>query len=174
LNNLIANAHKLHFVKASGEKDLRETEKIVMLNYEVFGESEENCGGFQWALRGARTGELFKKEGFWLHSRLFIAQIVQFFFSAWLILIMFDTTYQAAYSADEKRNEILHDNIKYPEWIYDFFPEGWMVKASFYPAASFATLVMVFLLMFPFPSTASTVMKLRCGVSPVSLLRLSQ
>jgi hypothetical protein len=167
LDKLIANAHNLHFIKPSREATVRDTEKSAVLNYAVYGETEEICGGFRWAWRGLWTLDLFKKEGFWIHSRLFIGQLVQLFFGAWVSLILFDYTRDLTEQADTRRNELLSDSIDYPAWIYDFFPDGWMVKVSLYPAASIATCIMIFLFLFPFPCTASTVMKLRCGVSEV-------
>jgi hypothetical protein len=167
MDKLISNAHKLHFIKHSQDATVRDTEKSSVLNYAIYGETEETCGGFRWAWRGLWTLDLFKKEGFWLHSRLFIGQLVQLFFGAWVSLVLFHYTRELSEQADARRNELLSDNIDYPSWIYDFFPDGWMIKVSLYPAASMATCIMIFLFLFPFPCTASTVMKLRSGVSEV-------
>jgi hypothetical protein len=169
LNKLVANARKLHFIKTSQEATIRDTIKSSLLNYEVYGETEEACGGLQWAWRGLWTRDLFQKEGFWLHSRLFISQLVQLFFGAWVSLIFFTKTTEVAEQANTMRNDLLNDDINYPTWVYTLFPEDWMVKVSLYPAASIATCIMIFLFLFPFPSTASTVVKLRCGVSVVLL-----
>jgi hypothetical protein len=187
LNQMISNAHLLHFVSITGQtgggggnnssknksssssslKDIHTNQ--VMLNYSLWGEAEEECGGFFWTWKGLLgSRDLFKKEGYWIHSRLFIGQCIQIVAGIFYGYYMIGATGQLADKVEGWRSMVENHHFErpLPDWVFQFVPEPWMIYRSFYPAAGVAILIMICLVLVYLPTTASTVMKLRSGQIP--------
>jgi hypothetical protein len=126
INSLLHHAYRLQR-KARKKTKSRNAEHEAMMCFLFYGEKDENCGGFFWTW--ART--LWKhtegrKEGLWMHSRLFVGQMGQFLIIVIFTVLWLSGTKTLATKADEQRQSIIDDEGLGSETALYFVPESWM------------------------------------------------
>lgn len=156
LTKLLINAHILHSDDASKffkkEEEMAEKAKkqqdTAMKNFVLYGRQNENAGGFLWTWRRLLSRSLFEEEGLWIHSRLYVIQFGQIVFSGLFVGILIAQIPFFARDA-QRAHDTLPDGV--PQWVVDFVPKSWMVRASMYPAVTSAAAVCIALILFYIP-----------------------
>jgi hypothetical protein len=126
INSLLDHAYRLQR-KAHKKTSSRNAQHEAMLCFLLYGEKGENCGGFFWTW--ARTlwkHTEWRKEGLWMHSRLFVGQMGQFLIILIFTVVWFYQTKALATDADEKRQAIIDDGGLGSETALYYVPESWM------------------------------------------------
>ena len=126
INSLLDHAYRLQR-RAHKKTKARNAEHEAMLCFLLYGEKDENCGGFFWTW--ART--LWKhaeggKEGLWMHSRLFVGQMGQFLIIFVFLVVWLYGTKSIATGAEQKRQSIINYGGSGSEIALYYVPESWM------------------------------------------------
>lgn len=126
VNQMLCNARDMHDLVSLKETRLekREAGELVFQNFTLRGERYVPAGSLLWCWRSILTGELAKREGIWLPSRLLIFQVGQIIIGIFSSFVGFFIIDILAEDADEARAEIDGQWRQVPGWVVDLVPTG--------------------------------------------------
>jgi hypothetical protein len=192
INDILSNAYSLQR-KAHKKTHDGNADNETMIAFLLFGEKQEDCGGFFWTWSRAIFTHSVRsiKDSVWVHARYAIGQMGQLAVTIVFVAAWWAGTKSLAASTDAYREELIEDGGVGTDTALFFVPESWMyaiiasfsclsigalshpvafshyrIYYSFIPGGSITISVLALLIMIPYPSTVSSVMKYRCGYLP--------
>mmetsp|Transcript_177 Transcript_177/g.328 ORF Transcript_177/g.328 Transcript_177/m.328 type:complete len:1179 (+) Transcript_177:143-3679(+) len=88
VNRMLENAYSLHHPTHSRGEVNEGTNELALLNFTKVSDKTEVVGGFKWAWKSFLNGDLKRKEGIWLQTRLIAGLMAQLLFSIIAIIIL--------------------------------------------------------------------------------------
>lgn len=174
LNNMLQNAAILHHdspntqshnaVQASLSKFPSNSEKAAM-NFVLYGNRMEKCGGILDVWRKAFNRSLFDTEGIWLPTRFITFQCCQVVLAFGITVALIFTNRSIIDYIERKRDE-LNEGSVLETAAAKYIPSNTAVNAAVWPATLLTVITMVLLILVYLPSAYATVSLYRCGLIP--------
>jgi hypothetical protein len=119
-DNMVRNALEMHVPIPGAQRSgvVVPSYGRALLNFRTQEDVYERVGGFMWAWRKILNGTIFTEEGIWLHSRLFIANLSQFFIATFMVsfLISASSSLAVADCEADPNDEALCAGEAPPTW----------------------------------------------------------
>jgi hypothetical protein len=143
-DNMVRNALEMHVPIPGAQRSgvVVPSYGRALLNFRTQEDVYERVGGFMWAWRKILNGTIFTEEGIWLHSRLFIANLSQFFIATFMVsfLISASSSLAVADCEADPNDEALCAGEAPPTWSPTMTPSvapstqaEWSPFTGFFP-----------------------------------------